>query len=110
MSNQNVADLSTFEGLQNQAHAGMGMPQSQMAVFNGVQSKDDIDNEEEKDKKISNVQKQINHKGLVLWTDTSTGQSWLNTKDGKSLHRDTLTELIRDVDRNLDKFKKVGTE
>jgi hypothetical protein len=34
MSNPNVADISVFEGLQNQAHESMGMPQSQMAVFN----------------------------------------------------------------------------
>ncbi|MDR3198223.1 MAG: hypothetical protein LBU34_10190 [Planctomycetaceae bacterium] len=56
---KNIADISTFENLQNQANQSMGFSSS-MSVFNGADPKKDVENEDDED--VLNAEEELSQK------------------------------------------------
>jgi ribosomal protein L29 len=60
MMSKNIADISTFENLQSQAHKAMGLGSS-MSVFNSAKTKTDVENDEDENK-VTNTEEELSQK------------------------------------------------
>jgi hypothetical protein len=89
MSNQNRADISTFESLQNQAHMNMGM--SEMGVFNEGAAVQNSSNTREIVKALRSMHRQVDSiKDVQNDIERVTGKR--NTKPSDASFFDSLIE------------------
>jgi hypothetical protein len=84
---KNIADISTFENIQNQANKSMGFSSS-LSVFNGADPKKDVENED--DAEIENA---IDAKREINAVDAKLKEVWQKFEEEKKRLDTAATKL-----------------
>jgi septal ring factor EnvC (AmiA/AmiB activator) len=104
MSNTNAADISVFESLQDNAHSAMGMPQSQMAVFNLALFRIfDAQLKERNQQEVDALKKKIEQLDSAITAESKETEKLIAERDK---YVETIKEKIKKSDERVGKLEK----